>query len=159
MIDMRYNSKGFTLIELMIVIAILGILAAFAVPWFQRYAVKTQVNRIMYEAGQLRASIEYCLNNGYTILGSGANLCNPGANPSDLLLASLGNSGYDRLGVVQLATPVITSPLTIGTTITATFGNNASTAISGQTLTWSRDSNGSWSCATTIAAQYRPSGC
>ncbi|HFH3501007.1 TPA: pilin [Pseudomonas aeruginosa] len=41
----------------------------------------------------------------------------------------------------------------------ATFGNGASAAISGQTLTWTRDVNGGWSCATTVDAKFRPNGC
>ncbi|WP_414859227.1 pilin [Pseudomonas aeruginosa] len=39
------------------------------------------------------------------------------------------------------------------------FGNGASAAISGQTLTWTRDVNGGWSCATTVDAKFRPNGC
>ena len=46
--------NGFTLIELMIVVAIIGILAAVAIPQYQNYVSKTQVTRVMAEVGALR---------------------------------------------------------------------------------------------------------
>ncbi|TLX57420.1 prepilin-type cleavage/methylation domain-containing protein [Stutzerimonas nosocomialis] len=135
--------KGFTLIELMIVVAIIGILAAIAIPQYQNYVSKSQVSRVMSETGSLRTPAETCILDGKTTIGTGAGECQIGDTDSNLL--------NNSRPVIDLAsTPA---------TITATFGGNASTAIATQTLTWSRDADGSWSCATTVNETYKPAGC
>ncbi|EMT2535741.1 pilin, partial [Neisseria gonorrhoeae] len=62
---MNALQKGFTLIELMIVIAIVGILAAVALPAYQDYTARAQVSEaILLAEGQKSAVTEYYLNNG-----------------------------------------------------------------------------------------------
>ncbi|MDX1810492.1 MAG: pilin, partial [Gammaproteobacteria bacterium] len=52
--------KGFTLIELMIVIAIVGILAAVAVPMYSDYTNKAKFSEVMAAAGPIKTAIEMC---------------------------------------------------------------------------------------------------
>ncbi len=62
---MKTLQKGFTLIELMIVIAIIGILAAIAIPAYQDYTIRAQVTEGLNLAGALKAGIaEFYAQNG-----------------------------------------------------------------------------------------------
>ncbi|EMU2298182.1 pilin [Neisseria gonorrhoeae] len=70
---MNTLQKGFTLIELMIVIAIVGILAAVALPAYQDYTARAQVSEaILLAEGQKSAVTEYYLNNGTWPANNGA---------------------------------------------------------------------------------------
>ncbi|EMT2858893.1 pilin, partial [Neisseria gonorrhoeae] len=79
---MNTLQKGFTLIELMIVIAIVGILAAVALPAYQDYTARAQVSEaILLAEGQKSAVTEYYLNNGKWPANNG----NAGvASPADI---------------------------------------------------------------------------
>ena len=141
--------KGFTLIELMIVVAIIGILAAVAIPQYQNYIAKSQVSTAMAETGAIKTAYETCLNEGKAA-----------QNECDL--------GWTKSNVINLTTP---EPNTDGTnktalsstgTIVGTFANSAATALTentAKTITWKRDANGSWACTTTADSKYAPAGC
>lgn len=149
------NTQGFTLIELMIVVAIIGILAAIAIPQYQNYVAKTQVTRAMGEISSMKAAVEFCLLNGQMVLGNGNNECEPQARPSTILTGAsqVGNPTPAGMGNPQV---LLDANLT---TITSTFGNTAAPVITNNTLTWSRNATGSWTCATNVASNYKPTGC
>lgn len=159
---MKQVQKGFTLIELMIVIAIIGILAAVAIPQYQNYITRSQVNRVMSETGQLRSAAEDCILNGRLDIGTSAGECNPGATGSNLMATASGTSA--ALGTLPSGTgsPSIDDPLDSTTEISATFGNNAAAVLvdASASLEWTRSADGSWECTTTnVPAEFIPNGC
>lgn len=148
--------QGFTLIELMIVVAIIGILAAVALPQYQNYVAKSQVGRVQSELGSLRSIVETCVLEGKDTAAT----CSVGFPGSNLLGASfeVGKDTTKKLGGVT-----VNIDLTANTaSILGTFGNNAAAALTtggAKTLTWARDNTGAWSCTTTVDAKYAPAGC
>ena len=110
---MKSVQKGFTLIELMIVIAIIGILAAIALPAYQDYTIRSRVTEGMSLAGDAKSSIS-----------SSANTAN------DLLSAvTTWNGQANNLGATsKYVTSVLADPIT--GTITITY-NNATVGAAG----------------------------
>ena len=159
--------KGFTLIELMIVVAIIGILAAIAIPQYQNYIARSQVSRVMGEAGNLKTPVEQCLLNGNTgtvhsNIPSGtavpAGDCVVDATASSLVAGAVQGSGTAApagTGYSQVTLGAAGAP----STVIATFGSGAATDLATQTLTWTRSGEGTWTCTTTVEPKYRPRGC
>jgi len=151
--------KGFTLIELMIVVAIIGILAAIAIPAYQNYTVRAQVTEGLNLAdGWKTAVAEFYAQNG--TFPTTAQLTTAG------LVASTGK--------------YVTSVTSNNGAITVTYGNQANaTAIGTKTLALTAYTNTNndiiWVCgsaavpagatiggaagATTVANQYLPTSC
>lgn len=133
--------KGFTLIELMITVAIVGILAAVALPAYQDYTIRAQVTEGMALAAGAKASVaEY--------------YANAGALPADSAAAGFSGASGKYVSGVAIATGVVT----------ATFGgSNVNTNISGKTVTLtptaSAAGNLTWACASTADSKYLPSSC
>lgn len=149
---MKSAQKGFTLIELMIVVAIVGILAAVAIPQYQNYITRAQVSRVMSELASLRTAVEACMMEGLDI--SKDDECILGWTSSNLL----GSTGAITKPLQGKEALVVTVE---GNTalIKARFGQNASTAITGKELVWARNNYGAWECGTDVDERYRPGGC
>ncbi|MGO3000866.1 pilin [Psychrobacter sp. AOP7-D2-23] len=150
------SQSGFTLIELMIVVAIIGILAAIAIPQYQIYIGKTQATRVINELGQLRLTVEECLQTGRVNIGLNTNDCDPRATASNLIIggSQVGVVLPNNMGVAQLS-----NPLTPTSSIIATVSTQVNPRLAGKKIKWLRTSAGSWSCSSNIEAVYLPNSC
>jgi type IV pilus assembly protein PilA len=135
----RTVQKGFTLIELMIVVAIIGILAAVALPAYQDYTVRAKVTELMLAASSGKNAVTEHYTN-YSVL------------PPALSLV-----------VESQATKYVASVVQTDGVITAT-ATAAEPKINGATITLTPTANASatqltWVCDGTVLAKYRPSSC
>lgn len=135
------SAKGFTLIELMVTVVIVGILAIVAIPAYQDYVARSQVSEGLGLASGAKSLVaEYYADHGGFADAS-----------------TLGFNGYTGTYINQ-------TTIDANGNIIATFGSNANTNIAGQTVTLTpsvaaNSKNLLWDCTSSIAAKYLPSSC
>jgi len=141
----RSNTKGFTLIELMIVIAIIAILMSYAIPAYRDYTVRAKAGEGIALAAGLKSTISESWVSAIDIstLNSGADgipAANTitGANVSQIAVAS---------GVITVS--YANDPALAGNTLTLTPANT-SVATSGSL---------EWTCSSSLADRYLPADC
>ncbi len=136
---MKRIQKGFTLIELMIVVAIIGILAAVALPAYQDYTVRAKATEVIIAASSAKNGVAEFVNLN-------------GALPTQASLV-----------VESQQSAYVTSVVWDGAKIVATASNKEA-KISGKTIELTATLNASanqvnWTCDGTIDAKYRPASC
>ena len=139
---MRRRIQGFTLIELMIVIAIIGILAAIAIPAYQDYTIRAQASEGMTLASGAKTAVaEFWQDRGVW--------------PANNTEAGLSPPG-------QIVGKYTTGLTAAGQTITVTYGNQANPLLVGNLVLNAIPQGGSvqWDCNTsTIDDKYLPASC
>jgi type IV pilus assembly protein PilA len=144
---MQKHYSGFTLVELMIVVAIIGILAAVAIPLYQGNVMKSQINRAVGELGAYKSAFEMQIANGGMVtnsdLGYVSSDLTDGTMATDIGVANPDGSGH----------------------LEVTMGDSAHSSLTGIILRFERDPAGTWTCEINKSAasgwrpDYRPQGC
>jgi type IV pilus assembly protein PilA len=145
---MRAMQKGFTLIELMIVVAIIGILAAVALPAYQDYTVRAKVSEGLTLAGAAKLAVEENAANGKPF-DSGYTAPSATTNVASVAITQ-------GTGVITITYTAALGSKTVIFTPTSGGGALAGDASSSTVPT----SNIIWSCTGgTMEAKYRPGAC
>jgi len=108
---LRAASRGFTLIELMVVVAVIVILATIALPAYKTYALKAKFTEVVVASAPTKTAIATCAGSGECVVGGAINLTAPGA------AGGSGGSGSGSGGSGG-STPLPTFPQMVTTTTT-----------------------------------------
>jgi len=153
--------KGFTLIELMIVIAIIGILAAIALPMYQDYISKSQMTRVAGELAARKTIVDAAYFEGRTVV-KGVSSTDANKDPLNFT-----NGAEDAGDLTSNLVSAIDLDNAAGPNMkmTATIGEKANSAIHGVKIEYARTADGVWTCKVTPGsapgwkAKFLPGGC
>ena len=140
--NMKRIQKGFTLIELMIVVAIIGILAAVALPAYQDYTTRAKVSEIVIMGSPAKLAVAESASS----LGGLANI-------------TVANSGYVFPGATKYVSNVAITPATGVITVTSSLPANNGAGVVTLTPTDVGSGQLKWACTATVTAKFLPAEC
>ncbi len=145
---MKKQQSGFTLIELMIVVAIIGILASIALPAYQDYIAKSQVNSSYGEISTLKSGMEAGLLDGDTVASATG-------SAAETAISAYGWTSASNM--VSITSFKLNDSADNQIEVKGTLAGSVSGAVKNAVITVSRDVAGKWTCATvgTAAQGYK----
>ena len=154
-IQMNKGQQGFTLIELMIVVAIIGILAAVAIPQYQNYISKSQMTRVVGELSALKTAAESAVTNGKKVVLKEASVTD---------FTKEASLGYTSSSL--LTSEAVKNADKANVSWEGVLGGEASAAVTGAKVEIIRATDGSYRCKITPPTgstgwtdSYIPTGC
>ena len=151
----RQLQQGFTLIELMIVVAIIGILAAVALPAYQDYTKRAKMTEIVLAAGACRSAISEVVQSAPTSLPAANSWgCNEGGSAPSKYVAGITTSAAGVITVASQNIPGVTTGITLTPCSNADTGACVALAAGVTQI-------GKWVCNATVAGEVKflPSTC
>lgn len=139
---MKRVQQGFTLIELMIVVAIIGILAAVALPAYQDYTTRAKVSEVLLMASPAKLAVAETTSS----LGSLASVT-----------AAL--SGYSFPGATKYVSGIVITDNTGVVTVTSTVPNATGTIILTPSVVGTGTGQLTWACTSAITKKFLPAEC